>query len=133
MATITEVGLESAQALIQQEIEKAQKDLRPVSRQSLARTLSHERGLAFADALQVVDDYCDDKAPFTPDYLSKEFMLPYLKVLSLVIVGASLLIIAYATKLQLSHQTSWLWYVIGAVLFVFSGLGLLQILRTERE
>jgi pilus assembly protein TadC len=133
MSTLTELGSESSQARLAREIEAARRENRPISRRSLALLLVRERGLAVPAASAVVDSFCDEKAPYTPDYLSKEFMLPYLKLAALFFVVLSLVILAYAVRLQLGHRLNWPAYAAGAVLFLFSGFGLLQILRLERE
>jgi hypothetical protein len=133
MATITELGGETPQALLEREIERARTEVRPISRRSLANMLVKEKGIPFADATALVDSYCDEKAPYTPDFLTKEFMLPYLKLAALFFVVFSMVILGYAVKQQLAHQVSWPAFVGGAVLFLFSGLGLLRVLRIERE
>ena len=131
MPAETEVQSPTATQVIEREIERARVQLKPISRRSLRERLVHEQKLSPKEAEELVDAYCEERAPYTPDYLSDEFLLPYIKLAGLVFVIISLLTIGYGAHLWINSERSWPWFVIGAVLFTISGVGLVKALRYE--
>ena len=134
MANTTDLKVAPCSDVIERELERARVELRPISRRALREVLVKELGLQPKDAEIAVDSYCEERAPYTPDYLNSEFSLPYIKLAGLVFGIIALGLIAYGANLWQQHQPhSWVFFVIGAVLFLLSAVGLLKALRQERE
>ena len=133
MAETTDFKVAPCSEVIEREIEKARVELRPISRRALRSVLVQELGISPKDAELTVDTYCEEQAPYTPDYLSNEFILPYIKLAGLVFVIVSLGLIAWGAHLWEERRPSWPFFLIGAVLFVLSAIGLMKALRYERE
>jgi len=120
--------------VIERELERARVELRPISRRALREVLVKELHIPPKDAEIAVDSYCEERAPYTPDYLSNEFILPYIKLAGLVFGVIALGLIAWGVELwkqRLPH--SWPFFIAGAILFSLSAIGLLKALRYERE
>lgn len=120
------------QERIASELNEAREKLRPVSRRTISFVLVKEFGITYREAEQAVDVYCDERSPFTPQYLTAEFMLPYFKLASLVVAGLSIFLIFRGAQEHLSSRPSALYFLVGAVLFAFSGVGFMRILESER-
>ncbi len=133
MSDTTDLKVAPCSEVIEREIERARVELRPISRRALRSVLVSELRLSPKDAELAVDEYCEEQAPYTPDYLSNEFILPYIKLAGLVFVIFSLGLIAWGAHLWEDRRPSWPFFLIGAVLFVLSAIGLLKALRFERD
>ncbi|MHB8638061.1 MAG: hypothetical protein ACYC96_16515 [Fimbriimonadaceae bacterium] len=134
MSSTTDLNVAPCSEVIERELERARVELRPISRRSLREVLVKELHISPKDAEIAVDSYCEELAPYTPDYLSNEFILPYIKLAGLVFGIIALGLIAWGVDLwekRLPH--SWPFFVVGAVLFFLSAVGLLKALRYERE
>ena len=112
---------EDAIGLIEREISRAQFDCRPISRQMLAESVNTETGLPIADALALVEQYCEEKAPGVPGYLQEEFAVPYLKVIAVVnvIVGIGVMLFGVNSS-RTSNAALWPYLCVGTI---FCGLG----------
>ena len=134
MSSTTDLKVAPCSEVIERELERARVELRPISRRALREVLVKELGLSAKDAEIAVDGYCEERAPYTPDYLSNEFILPYIKLAGLVFGVIALGLIAWGVELWQQHlQHSWMFFVSGAVLFTLSAIGLLKALRYERD
>lgn len=134
MSSTTDLKVAPCSEVIERELERARVELRPISRRALREVLVKELKLQPKDAEAAVDSYCEEVAPYTPDYLSNEFILPYIKLAGLVFGIIALGLIAYGADLWQQRQPhSWVFFVIGAVLVLLSAVGLLKALRYERD
>jgi hypothetical protein len=133
VSSTTDLKVAPCSEVIERELEKARVELRPISRRALREVLVRELGVTPKDAELTVDTYCEERAPYTPDYLSNEFILPYIKLAGLVFVVVSLGLIGYGAHLWQQNRNSWPFFLTGAILFVLSGVGLMKALRYERE
>src|SRR5688500_10236048 len=80
MSTVTsKPRTEDAISLIEGEICRADQERTPISRQTLAQLVNQKTGLPSADAVALVDEFCEERAPGVPYYLQEEFAIPYLK------------------------------------------------------
>lgn len=134
MPNTTDLKVAPCSEVIERELERARVELRPISRRSLREVLVKELHLQPKDAEVAVDSYCEERAPYTPDYLNSEFILPYIKLAGLVFGVIALGLIAWGMDLwkqRLPH--SWPFFVGGALLFTLSAVGLLKALRYERD
>lgn len=134
MSSTTDLKVAPCSEVIERELERARVELRPISRRALREVVIRELGIPHKDAELAVDSYCEERAPYTPDYLSNEFLLPYVKLTGLIFGLIALGLIGYGADLWQKHQpNSWPFFVGGAVLFLLSAVGLLKALRYERE
>ncbi|HLK13304.1 MAG TPA: hypothetical protein VKT78_00740 [Fimbriimonadaceae bacterium] len=134
MSSTTDLKVAPCSEVIERELERARVELRPISRRALREVLIKELRLPAKDAEIAVDSYCEERAPYTPDYLSNEFLLPYIKLAGLVFGIVALGLIAWGADLWERHMpNSWPFFVAGAILFTLSAIGLLKALRYERE
>ena len=102
--------------LLAQAIEKARTDLRPISRRMLALMLVQQKGLNFRDASDLVDLYCDEKAPAVPGYVSSEFGLYWLKVLAVAFAGVGLFCAYNGVRFFQTGKPAWGWFCAVTVL-----------------
>lgn len=134
MSSTTDLKVAPCSEVIERELERARVELRPISRRALREVVARELRIPPKDAEIAVDSYCEERAPYTPDYLSNEFILPYIKLSGLVLGLVALGLIGYGASLWLNHAAhSWVFFISGAVLFSLSAIGLLKALRYERE
>lgn len=112
----TQSPQERAIELIANEIARAESDRIPTSRQKLSVLVTSKFGIPAADAANLVDEYCDDKAPGVPVYLQEEFEMPYLKVMAIVSSIAGVGVIYYGSRQWHLGKLSWPWFILGAVL-----------------
>ncbi len=91
---------------------------RPISRNMLSQKLHEAKGLHPKQAFALVDMYCDNEAPSTPDFLSKEFMVPYLKISAFVMAALSLGVLWFSIEQVRHAKNVWVWGVVAAV-FLF--------------
>jgi hypothetical protein len=106
--------------IIQDEIKKARDDRRPTSRQTLAEIVHERSGMPIAEALQLVDSYCETEEPAIPYYLQEEFAIPYLKFIAIMIVLGGIAFIWYGVTEQRKGRPAYVWYSLGTVVI---GLG----------
>ncbi|MEZ0325664.1 MAG: hypothetical protein ACAH95_07140 [Fimbriimonas sp.] len=111
---------EDAISLIEREIARAEFDCRPISRQMLAETVHTETGLTTSDALALVEQYCEEKAPAVPGYLQEEFAVPYLKVIAILNVAVGVTIFWFGVNAFRSKAAVWPYLCVGTI---FCGLG----------
>lgn len=72
-------------------LEEAKRSSVPISRHGLAEELARKNNLRFRAAFDVVDAYCDERSPGTPEYLGKEFLVPFLKLTGLVFAALAII------------------------------------------
>lgn len=72
-------------------LDEAKRESVPISRHRLAEELAKKHSLRFKEAFEVVDQYCEERAPGTPDYLDREFLIPFLKLTGLVFAALALI------------------------------------------
>ena len=84
MHTVADISREELERLMASEISDARNDARPISRLTLTKLLQSKYSLHPHEAERIVDEYCDEKAPGVPTYLSAEFGVPYLKIVGIV-------------------------------------------------
>ena len=106
--------------IIQSEIQRARQDHRPTSRQMLAEMINERTGMPVAEALHIVDAYCEAEEPAIPYYLQDEFAIPYLKFVAIVIAMAGIAFMWYAVTQQKSGKPAYVWYSLGTIVI---GLG----------
>jgi len=106
---------------IAHEINKAEYDRIPTSRQKLSQLIVAEFKFPPAEAADMVDEYCDEKAPAVPQYLSDEFESPFLKVMAVVNSVLAIASIWYGANRWHQQKTSWFWFVFGAFLVACAG------------
>jgi hypothetical protein len=104
-----------ALALIEREIREAENERRPISRQMLADLVHATTALPLADAVPLVDRYCDDNAPGVPQYLADEFAVPYLKVVAVANVILAVLAYWYGATTYQAGKAAWPWLGLGTV------------------
>jgi hypothetical protein len=109
--------------ILQQEIDLAQQSFQPTSRRSLALKLVARTGVTFKDALDLVDEYCDEKAPAVPAYLASEFGVYWLKAVAVANVAIGIFLAWTGVKWFQAHAIAWPWFC-GAT--VFCGLAALS-------
>jgi hypothetical protein len=81
MHTVADISSEELERTLATEIANARNEARPISRLTLTKLLQSKYSLHPHEAERIVDEYCDEKAPGVPTYLSAEFGVPYLKIL----------------------------------------------------
>lgn len=101
--------------IIQSEIQRARDDRRPTSRQMLAEIINERTGMPVADALAIVDAYCEAEEPAIPYYLQEEFAIPYLKFVAIVIALGGIAFMWYGVTQQQKGKPAYMWYSIGTV------------------
>lgn len=84
MHTVADISSKELEQTLAIEIDKARNEARPVSRLTLTKLLQSKYSLHPHEAERIVDEYCDEKAPAVPTYLSAEFGVPYLKIVGIV-------------------------------------------------
>jgi hypothetical protein len=109
------------------QIQSARASCQPISKFSLAETLSERTGMPIDQAHLLVDAYCEEHEAHIPDYLGGEFNLFWPKVLAFGMALAGIGIFRYAVYLRSIKQSSWIWMMVGTVVF---GLGALQWVRS---
>ena len=112
-----------AAEILQEEIDAAQRELQPTSRRALALKLQTATGVAFKDAMDIVDAYCDEKAPAVPTYLASEFGIYWLKVVAVAFVALGIGAAWYGKQVWDAHGAPWPAFVATTILV---GLGALS-------
>ncbi|MBS1718731.1 MAG: hypothetical protein JSS72_13465 [Armatimonadetes bacterium] len=103
----------------------------PVSRHALSLLLADSQQLPRKEALAVVETYCDENAPMTPEYLGDEFLIPYLKISALVLSVVGVALIGLATA-NLSNRVHPLWmYPSGGIMIIGAAYAYVRSLRME--
>jgi len=131
-STGSQVAAETNEEMIAAAIEKAREDLKPISRRMLGLMLNQKRNLPYKEAIEIVDAYCDEKAPYIPGYVSSEFGIYWLKVIAVfnVLIGVT---VAYfgVRAYQDPKQIAWPWFCVATI---FIGLAALSWVKSvERE
>lgn len=115
------------------ELMAARSENRAVSRHMLSQKLHEAKGVHPKDAFAVVEIYCEESAPSTPEYLSSEFMVPYLKMSAFLFAAISIMIIAYSTAEVRQGRPPWGWGIlVGGVFLGFSASGWIKSLFREK-
>ena len=127
MRTVADISREDLEHTLVTEIAQAREVARPVSRLTLTRLLQSQYSLHPHEAERFVDQYCDDKAPAVPTYLSDEFGVPYLKIIGSVqlVIAAGFYI--FPLIFPRADLTFWPAMILGTI---FAGLGGFCIYRT---
>lgn len=133
MTVLIENKTEQATLQIEKELEAARIRLQPISRRRLVGIICRKFDMPYHDAEQLVDDYCESKAPATPEYLGKEWFLPYVKLMALFISVLGVAAVALGADRWHNHLPSWPFFILGAVAIYFGGAGLVKALQGERE
>lgn len=109
------------------QIQSARTNCQPISKFSLAETLAERTGMPIDQAHLLVEAYCEEHETHIPDYLGGEFNLFWPKVVALGMALAGMGIFRYAVHLRSVRQSSWIWMMLGTVVF---GLGVLMWVRS---
>ncbi len=118
--------------VIFEEIMAARKDNRPVSRHMLSQKLHESKGLPPKQAFALVEVYCETEAPSTPEYLDKEFMVPYLKAWAITMAVLSVLVMWFSASKVMHGQRVWMWgFAAGTLLIGMSLSGWIKSLWRE--
>lgn len=113
---------------VHERLQNYRRDSIPVSRFYLASLLAKAKRMRHKYASEVVDRYCDERAPAIPDYLGKEFMVPYMKMISLLPGAMSILVvIVTVVRFRISDPSFRNGLLLAAGLLV---LGILTYLRS---
>jgi hypothetical protein len=96
----------------------ARAENRPVSRHMLSQMLHESKGLPPKEAFALVDTYCETEAPSTPEYLSTEFMVPYLKWSAAVSAVLAVAITGISAQEVMHGKRQWTWGFLAAFLFL---------------
>ncbi len=108
---------ENERFVYDQLIEARQKN-KAISRHAIAQSLQVEKNLPPKVAFAVVEEFCADKSPSTPEYLGSEFLVPYQKALALMLSVAGLLGTGFGISLFNNKQQNWPWVLGLGLLFV---------------
>ncbi len=133
MTVVLDTKTEQANELIEKELEAARIRLQPISRRRLIGIVSKKFDLSAHQAEQIVEEYCEAKAPATPEYLGKEWFLPYVKLMALFLSLVGIVAVAWGADRWHNHLISWPFFLLGAVAIFFGGVGLLKAIRGEVE
>lgn len=137
-----EAGLESPQIspsttvttteqFIQERIDAARKQYEPISRRMIALQLGKARGVAFKEALDLVDAYCDEKDPAVPGYVSGEFRIYWLKAVAVFVVALGVGVLWYGTNMFNAKGPAWIPFCIGTVVVGLGALAWVKSLQSE--
>jgi hypothetical protein len=118
--------------ILSREIEDSQSNLQPTSRRRLALKLVDRTGVSFKDALDIVDEYCDEKAPAVPAYLASEFVIYWLKAVAVLNVAIGIGCAWYGVQLFQRHYVSWPWFCIATVFCGLAALSWVKSLERSR-
>jgi len=133
MRTVADISRTELEQTLANEINRARSDARPISRLTLSRLLQSTYTITAHDAEKFVDEYCDEKAPYVPTYLSSEFGVPYLKVLAVInlVIAVGLSI---TTAIVMSHGGYGFLVWLGLMVAFFGGAAVcwLQSVRPEK-
>ncbi len=117
-------------ALVKGMYEEAANALTPTSRTQLAKHLSEKTGTPYKTALQVVDVYCEENNVPVPDYLSRDFNIGWLKVVSITLVFVAVASCFYGRNLHIQQKNpTWAWVVAA----LFGGLAVFVWVRSLEE
>lgn len=118
--------------IIFEELMAARAANRPVSRHMLSQKLHESKGLPPKQAFALVEVYCETEAPSTPEYLDKEFMVPYLKAMAITMAVLSVLVMWFSAAEVMGGKRIWMWgFAAGAVLILMSLSGWIKSLWRE--
>lgn len=133
MTTVADISREELEQLLGNEIAKARTEVRPISRLTLTKLLQSTYALHLHDAERYVDEYCDDKAPAVPTFLSTEFGVPYLKIVGIAQVVLAVMVVLFPVVFPRADLTLWPAAIIGAALAVSGGLCVFRSLNPSQE
>jgi hypothetical protein len=106
---------DGVEQLIYDEIMSARAENRAISRHMLSEYLREKEGLPARKAFAIVDSYCDTELPSTPEYLDKEFAIPWKKTGALLLGILGSAIFAYSSLRVIEHHDKWLWGILGGL------------------
>lgn len=115
------------------EIAQARAEVRPVSRLTLTRLLQSKHGIPTHDAELFVDRYCEEKEPAIPTFLSNEFGVPYLKVVSVLNVLLAIGFYVVTLKFQRPTLSIWPGIILGTLFLTAAVVMWIQSLRPPKE
>lgn len=88
-----------------------------MSRRSLAMILVAQRHIPFREALDIVDNWCDEHASAVPCYVGSEFGVYWLKFLALAFGFAGIGVAWQGVRMVNAGKVGWPWWV-GATLVI---------------
>lgn len=104
----------------------------PVSRYALIQIVRNDHNMKGKEAAEVVETYCDEFFPGTPEYLGKEFLTPFFKVLSLITAALAICLLLWALKLNREKvKVMWMYYTTAGML-TLALIGYLRGIYTEK-
>lgn len=122
---------ETTEQMIDSAIKKAREELTPISRRMLALMISQKKSLPFKEAMDIVDEYCDEHAPAVPGYVSSEFIIYWLKAVAVFFVLIGLGIVFWGVSVFRVRGVAWPHFAGGTIVI---GLGALAWVKSlERE
>lgn len=98
-------------------LEEAKRDSIPVSRHQIAESLARKHSIRFREAFDIVDTYCDERSPGTPEYLGKEFLVPYMKLSGLVFAALAVIVVIATVIMYRPGDRQFAWGMGIGVLF----------------
>lgn len=116
---------------IHERIDQARKKYEPISRRMIALQLGKARGVAFKEALDIVDAYCDEKEPAVPGYVSGEFRIYWLKAVAVAVAALGVAVLWYGTNLFNAKGPAWIPFCIGTVIVGLGALAWVKSLQSE--
>ena len=108
--------------IIREQYDACRQNLVVTSRNRLAKHLTAVRGTPHKEAIEIVDRYCDEENVAIPMYLSSEFAVGWLKVVSVANVAFACVWLWYGRTLHLQKIHPYGLWCLGVI---FCGLGVL--------
>lgn len=133
MTPVADLSKDQFEQTLANEIASARSDARPVSRFTLTRLLQSKFGVSAHDAERFVDRYCDEKEPAIPTYLSNEFGVPYLKIISILNVLLCVGFYVVTLKFQRPGLSVWPGMVLGTLFLVGAVVMWAQSMRPPKQ
>lgn len=119
-------SLQPVEEIIQGEVTKAREAYKPISRRMIALALAEKRKIQMKEAMDLVDEYCDEHEPAIPGYISSEFGIYYLKVVAIANVGIGIFLCYLGVQAFKNPRApglpSYAWFVLGTLFVGFAAL-----------
>lgn len=129
MHTVADISSDELERTLAIEIDKARGESRAISRLALTKILQSKYSMNAHEAERAVDEYCEEKAPGLPTYLSAEFGVPYLKIVGILQLTLALVFIVLPIFFPRADLA--FWPAVGLTL-AFGGSGAFCIYRSVR-
>lgn len=133
MRTVADISREELEQTLATEIARAREVARPISRLTLTKLLQSSYSLHPHEAERLVDEYCEEKAPAVPTYLSAEFGVPYLKILGIVQLVVAVALYIFPIVFPRADLTFWPAMIIGTAFGASGGFCIYRSLRPAEE